>query len=581
MFGKKQNKAEKPPALYSEAVSDPRIKNAVLALADGGHDRFRTGAFTWSGAMQLWLEAVKDRQTGLWTVNRHERMGPTLHRQKPVMTAVRFFDALHYCGRFESGEEYAVRDETAEDKDIAHYRDAAEAADIPLDRDGLPHPAVNGEILTGETTDFDDHAYEVAKRTINVALPTPVPAAVEMCALEKALTGIEKLPSDAKTPPGANPEEKKEEQPAKKKKHVKRTDRLADKFQYALEAAEDLNLITGMAVQEEFGNVTNYVDGYVAKGTPMLAAATTSGVAGAVLTQAASIGAFIAAGGLPLVLMAGGLTLAIGGIGMVARGLVIDDSDHQFSIRDNKLRKAIGKLPEGADKSRLQEFEKAARSVFNLEKAVHYSVLRKNGKKGPSEMQIHKLVMEAARIAGSSDADSRRLADAYKEGLYGEAASFWCDLDDDFKALKTRLGQTIDRLEAGGADLEPPAIGDEMEDGTIYAGISPDTGKAMYATPRDASGVYDFNEAAKYASKLDAHGHKDWRLPTKNELNVLYQNRDKGKLKGTFNETGSYPAGWYWSSSQTYYNGAWAQRFSDGVQHSNGRYGGSSLRCVR
>src|SRR5260370_41766213 len=31
-----------------------------------------------------------------------------------------------------------------------------------------------------------------------------------------------------------------------------------------------------------------------------------------------------------------------------------------------------------------------------------------------------------------------------------------------------------------------PKIGDRMPDGTVYAGISPDSGKAMYATPTDA-----------------------------------------------------------------------------------------------
>ena len=77
-----------------------------------------------------------------------------------------------------------------------------------------------------------------------------------------------------------------------------------------------------------------------------------------------------------------------------------------------------------------------------------------------------------------------------------------------------------------------------------------------------------------------AHGHKDFRVPTKGELNVLYENRNKGKLKGTFNETGSAPAGWYWSSSQTYLT-AWAQRFSDGHQSNDARIYYSSLRCVR
>ena len=48
-----------------------------------------------------------------------------------------------------------------------------------------------------------------------------------------------------------------------------------------------------------------------------------------------------------------------------------------------------------------------------------------------------------------------------------------------------------------------PEIGGEMPDGTIYVGISPDTGKAMYATPRDALGMYTFNKAAKYAKICD------------------------------------------------------------------------------
>ena len=52
-----------------------------------------------------------------------------------------------------------------------------------------------------------------------------------------------------------------------------------------------------------------------------------------------------------------------------------------------------------------------------------------------------------------------------------------------------------------------------MPDGTVLAGISPDTNKPMYATPTDASLAMTFNEAQDYATKLDVHGHKDWRVP--------------------------------------------------------------------
>ena len=137
------------------------------------------------------------------------------------------------------------------------------------------------------------------------------------------------------------------------------------------------------------------------------------------------------------------------------------------------------------------------------------------------------------------------------------------------------------RLEEQQRRWANPEIGDKMSDGTIYAGLSPDTGKQMFATAEDAPISMDFNAAAKYAKKLDAHGHKDWRVPSKAELQVLFENREKGALKGTFNLTGSDPAGWYWSSSPSTASTAWCQRFSDGNQNVVYRGTDLSVRCVR
>ena len=123
-----------------------------------------------------------------------------------------------------------------------------------------------------------------------------------------------------------------------------------------------------------------------------------------------------------------------------------------------------------------------------------------------------------------------------------------------------------------------PKPGDRMADGSIYAGVSPDTGKAMYTTAKDAPLTMKWKAAMEYASKLDAHSHKDWRAPTKGELNVLFKNR---AAIGGFDESGSYPAGWYWSSSQYGNLDAWAQRFSAGTQSLNLKSTDSSLRCVR
>jgi len=146
---------------------------------------------------------------------------------------------------------------------------------------------------------------------------------------------------------------------------------------------------------------------------------------------------------------------------------------------------------------------------------------------------------------------------------------------------ETISAMAFDTLRAGGwveAPPPEPKIGDKMPDGTIYAGISPDTNKPMYASPADASLAMRFNEAQKYAAQFDAYGHKDWHVPMKAELNVLFNNR---AAIGGFDISGSNPAGWYWSASPNNKWNAWGQRFSDGYQNNNNKDNHSAVRCVR
>jgi hypothetical protein len=124
-----------------------------------------------------------------------------------------------------------------------------------------------------------------------------------------------------------------------------------------------------------------------------------------------------------------------------------------------------------------------------------------------------------------------------------------------------------------------PQIGDMMAAGHpnacwIYAGISKTTHQPFYVAPKD-SGVFKWKEAMTFAANDGS------RVPSQDELDQIYEARNKGALKGTFNVTGSLSAGWYWSARDSNYD-AWAQRFSDGLQ-SNYYFkdGDSSLRCVR
>ncbi|GAA5070222.1 hypothetical protein GCM10023209_12730 [Roseibacterium beibuensis] len=108
------------------------------------------------------------------------------------------------------------------------------------------------------------------------------------------------------------------------------------------------------------------------------------------------------------------------------------------------------------------------------------------------------------------------------------------------------------------------------------------TGEANTAFLVGATGEPDYPfAAAEYCDGLTAHGYSDWYLPAQDELDVLYTNKNTGDLNGTFNETGSFPAGYYWSSSEsTDFNGR-AQRISDGNYDDMDKNEGLAVRCVR
>ena len=124
-------------------------------------------------------------------------------------------------------------------------------------------------------------------------------------------------------------------------------------------------------------------------------------------------------------------------------------------------------------------------------------------------------------------------------------------------------------------------IGERMPDGTVYAGNSRDTGKPIYTTPADAPGTYKWDKAGEYCARLQANAPATftvWHVPTKGELPVLFTNR---AAIGGFNETGTIPAGRYWSSEEKEGGYAVVERFSDGDQYVDYKGSQASLRCVK
>ena len=74
------------------------------------------------------------------------------------------------------------------------------------------------------------------------------------------------------------------------------------------------------------------------------------------------------------------------------------------------------------------------------------------------------------------------------------------------------------------------------------------------------------------AKKACANLGSGWRLPTKDELNLMYKNRKK---------IGGFANNYYWSSTEYLNRFAWRQNLSAGRQDYLDKYYGISVRAVR
>ena len=127
-------------------------------------------------------------------------------------------------------------------------------------------------------------------------------------------------------------------------------------------------------------------------------------------------------------------------------------------------------------------------------------------------------------------------------------------LGSDFYAVKSTTSAT-------------PQIGD-LDDGGIYVGLSAENGKPLHAALADERERLTLGEAFEAAIEMrKLPGRENAHVPTPKELDKnLFDNRNTGHLKDTFNTSGSYPGSVYRSSASCYYDFARTEWFVDGRQ---------------
>ena len=116
-----------------------------------------------------------------------------------------------------------------------------------------------------------------------------------------------------------------------------------------------------------------------------------------------------------------------------------------------------------------------------------------------------------------------------------------------------------------------PALG-----GYIFY-LTPDGKHGLVAAAQDQSSSSDWYLAPDVISNpanynTDGQKFTDWRLPTKYELNLMYNQK---------NSIGGFSNSYYWNSIENGSTSAWLQNFGNGIQDYGSKERTNNVRAVR
>ena len=126
-----------------------------------------------------------------------------------------------------------------------------------------------------------------------------------------------------------------------------------------------------------------------------------------------------------------------------------------------------------------------------------------------------------------------------------------------------------------GTNISTMAFGDGPYAGELNTAI-------IIASQGEGDGA---NYAARICNELQitvgGKTYGDWYLPSKEELNLMYQNRSTITITATANGGADFADGDYWSSSESSSTNTWSQHFFNGYQNPNNKNYPQCVRAVR
>jgi TolB-like protein len=134
------------------------------------------------------------------------------------------------------------------------------------------------------------------------------------------------------------------------------------------------------------------------------------------------------------------------------------------------------------------------------------------------------------------------------------------------------LGEVFNKLPSFCAQMmNKPPLGYSAGDRGPGGGIVFLSEGDAYMECSEILGSFTWDQAKTAAKNFKGGRYTDWRLPTAEELNLMYVNLRKRNLGGMGDND-------YWSSSELNYYIAYYQRFSDGNRNNNNK---NNTYCVR